>query len=591
MTAAVRGLLSPLPGPAPLRVDMHRLRSIINRIHHNNYSLYRGLEGRFDFSDFSLRFDRIQSDPFAPPSQLTLTIPLSSTGFSSDCYTMSHRRTAFTDYISRILAGAIRRLTRGGGGSGNGGVWAINYGGQTILERNSVVIRQDRLEVRLMAGLPAQGRKIDGQLAAAMLLEELPRLAETGLYRKALPPGGLEDALQLAEEQASLRQQLREQDLLAFIPYGAILARRSGVEDGPLPGAVPYAGPPQRETVMKLPDGTALRGTGIPRGIVLITGGAYHGKTTLLQAIQSGVWDHIRGDGREHIVSCPDLVKVRAEDGRAVRRVDISPFVNRLPGGRDTRVFNTDLASGATSQAAGIIEALDMGSRCILMDEDSSATNLLIRDIRMRHLIPDLKEPVTPYLDLARSLYQKRGVSTILALGGNGDFLDVADTVLVMDEYRAMDGVSAAREVMACYPRVTPDRDWPQETGYVRNVVQLSTSRKKREVFFQRHETGFSLGRDRVDLRGYEHITDPTQYDTLAACIAYAWRSGRLQSGAPLYDILSGIVQEIEQQGWDMLWQGSYDQWQYYCAVRPLDIAAALNRLRQAEWDAGNVSR
>ncbi len=538
----------------------------------------------FLFENFDLHFDRIQADPFAPPSQLTIRIALKQTGFSPDFYLNQHRSTAFRDFLARTLARSIRKLTKGGGGSGNGGVWAINYGRQKILDRNSVAVEGEHLVVRLMAGLPGQGRKIDGRLAEEMLLRELPGLVQDALSWKSADQAGLQDVIHLADEQQFLRRQLREKDLLCFIADGSVLPRDSGVTDTPLPDAVPFVSPKELSCEMDLPDGKMIKGMGLPRGIVLITGGAYHGKSTLLRTIQDGIYDHIRGDGREYVVSSPDLVKVRAEDGRAVNNLDISPFIGELPGGKSTQAFNTENASGSTSQAAAIIEAMQMGCRCLLMDEDSSATNLLIRDRKMRALIPEKLEPVTPYLDLAVSLRDKKKVSTIIALGGNGDFLDIADTVIIMEEYRAVFGNEAASRVVKQYPRMSPDLEWKESGGYNRQVEDFDPSRRKRAVSVERTETGFELGKDRAELRYYEHITDVTQYDTLSYCLVYARQQGYFSKFDGLQPVMEKVIADIRESGWQVLYQGIYPHWNYCCQVRPMDIAAALNRLRKVKW-------
>ena len=75
----------------------------------------------------------------------------------------------------------------------------------------------------------------------------------------------------------------------------------------------------------------------------------------------------------------------------------------------------------------------------LLLDEDTCATNLMVRDERMRAMVPGEREPITPFVDRVGALYAERGVSSILVTGGSGAFLDVADLVMAMDAYRAVD--------------------------------------------------------------------------------------------------------------------------------------------------------
>ena len=190
-----------------------------------------------------------------------------------------------------------------------------------------------------------------------------------------------------------------------------------------------------------------IKGMGLPKGVSLIVGGGYHGKSTLLKAIEKGVYNHIRGDGREWVISSNNTVKIRAEDGRRIEKVDIKYFIDNLPGGEDTRQFSSVNASGSTSQAANIMEAIEIGSDLLLMDEDTSATNFMIRDAKMQALVAKEKEPITPFIDRIRSLYEKHEISTILVIGGAGDYLDVADQVVMLDAYQVYDVSARAKEV------------------------------------------------------------------------------------------------------------------------------------------------
>lgn len=138
------------------------------------------------------------------------------------------------------------------------------------------------------------------------------------------------------------------------------------------------------EISIDLPFGNSIRGMGIPEGVTLIIGGGYHGKSTLLQALEQGVYNHVKGDGREYVITRADALKLRAEDGRAVSHLDLSLFIHDLPNGKDTHCFSTEDASGSTSQAAGVLEGMEAETSCFLIDEDTSATNFLVRDAFMQ---------------------------------------------------------------------------------------------------------------------------------------------------------------------------------------------------------------
>ena len=252
------------------------------------------------------------------------------------------------------------------------------------------------------------------------------------IYRK-LDQKKVQQAVWLAEDQAMLRQILKKEKLVAFVANGSVLPRKSGVSDLPMKDSVPFESPASMERTFVLPHRGEIRGMAVPEGITLIVGGGYHGKSTLLDALQMGVYDHIAGDGREFVLTENTAVKLRAEDGRSVKNVDISLFINNLPNGKDTHQFSTPDASGSTSQAAAVMEGLEAGTRLFLIDEDTSATNFMVRDDLMQHVIHTDQEPITPFLERARDLYEQSGVSTILVAGSSGAFFYIADYVIQMD--------------------------------------------------------------------------------------------------------------------------------------------------------------
>jgi len=380
----------------------------------------------------------VQGDPFASPSLLRVRVPQELAGFPPPLYSSPIRRVALEDYITRQFALAIRRFVKGNRGTGKSGMVAVDVGGQEILERTACVVDDLFVEVRFSAGLPAAGRTVLANEAYAIFYQEIPKLVQSALYYTALDEDAVRRHVEVAEDAQALRDQLEVRSLVAFVADGSVLPRESGISPRPMPSgqAVPFDSPPELRVELQAPNRGKMVGMGIPTGVTLIVGGGYHGKSTLLSALEMGVYNHIPGDGREYVVSRAEAVKIRAEDGRRVEGVDISPFISNLPFQKDTTAFSTDNASGSTSQAANIVEALEVGSRLLMMDEDSCATNFMIRDERMQKLVPKEKEPITPFIDQVQNLHQEHDVSTILVIGGSGDYFDVADTVLFMENYR-----------------------------------------------------------------------------------------------------------------------------------------------------------
>jgi len=440
------------------------------------------------------------------------------------------------------------------------------------------LIRDGFLEMRLLAGLPAYGRKIAGDQAVEMLTDELPLLIEETLNWDRLDSRYFESFVGLYDKQEWLREQVQQIGAVAFIANGSKLARASGVKPTVLENCIPFQSPSSLEHTFVFPDGKKMSGMLIEGGVTLITGGGFHGKSTLLSALQDGVYNHIPGDGREFVVSDRNTVKVRAEEGRAVTGVDLSTFIKDLPGYLDTTSFSTANASGSTSQAAGILEALETGAKVLLIDEDTSATNFLIRDRRMQELVE--KEPITPYIDAVRFLYEKKGVSTVMVSGGSGDYLDVADRVILMDEYIPRDKTAKAAELCKTFP-VSHHRDFTQDIRLSKRVVDpqsLSASKGKKTKSLSAKDKQLFFGREIIDLTLCEQIRDPIQVSTIGEILLALKQKHILDGRRTLFWILEEYRKRMEIEGLEWIEEGEH--WHYLCEVRAFELAAALNRFR-----------
>lgn len=557
---------------------MENLRALLSRIDGKGYKAYKTLQGTYRFPDYELHIDHVQGDPYAAPSRISVRIPMSVAAIPAGLRSDDTRRLAVADYLARALRKAIDRFVRGGRGTGRSGEVAIAAGGQEILIRNAVLVTDDAVEVRLTIGLPAAGRRVRADDARAMLFDELPEVITAGTRYRALPQHEVQSHIETLEDQRSLRRQLRGQGLVAFVTDGATLPRRSGIDERPLEaGVVPMHAPESLAVWLELPHAGTVRGLGIPEGVTLIVGGGYHGKSTLLHALERGVYDHIPGDGREHVAADASAVKIRAEDGRAVTSVDLRPFIANLPLDKDTADFSTGNASGSTSQAANIIEALECGTRLLLIDEDTSATNFMIRDARMQALVAPDKEPITPFLHRARELYETHGVSTILVIGGSGDYFDVADTVIMMDNYRPVDVTGRARELAgevaahrAAAAGFTPHCD--RRVG----GAGLDASRGPRPVRIDaRGRDHLVYGTYEIDLSAVEQCVHVDQARTIGLLIHYMSRHY-----ADARDIITGlqaVFADVERLGPDIL-----SPWKVGNLALPRlhETAAAINRMR-----------
>ena len=410
---------------------MKALYQKIRALNGKNYGLYKSLaEKSWDFGDFVLEFLHVQGDPFAPASRVLLKTSLQKLGYAPVWGSSFERRLALSDFLLRRLSAVVQEHFP----EKNAPV-AIENPGPEMLVRNSLWVDNGDLRVCLQVRLPGEGRKIESEAAAEILTMVLPDLVSASLYNDSSRAAQLEAHYGVLADRVEILAELDKRGLCAFVPDGAVLPRASGLSEAPLKDAVPFVAPPEMAVTLEI-CGREIRGMGIPRGVTVITGGAFHGKSTLLQALTRSVFPHVPGDGREGVVVDETALRVGVEDGRSVRATDLSIFVRDLPGGVSTKDFTALSASGSTSEAANLLEAIEAGSRTFLIDEDSSAVNFLIRDIRVRKLLGDDREPLIPLTDRIRAIAQA-GYSFILVAGACGDYLDLADNIVVMANYKA----------------------------------------------------------------------------------------------------------------------------------------------------------
>ncbi|MGX8704608.1 MAG: ABC-ATPase domain-containing protein, partial [bacterium] len=508
-----------------------QLRDMLQDIDHRPYPQYKSLKGEYRFPGYLLSIDHVQGDPFAAPSHLSIRMEHGICRFPKEYYEKEPARTALADYLLRQFHEKIRQFSFRAQGSGKSGLISVSACGQEILKRSALEITDREIIVRFHVGFPANGRTINARELDKILFTYLPQAAPGALLYKNQDAKKLERQIFLMEDQAFLREYLAQNGLAAFVADGSILPRESGISDRPMKGAIPFQAPDSLRICLNLPHRGEISGMGIKAGITLIVGGGYHGKSTLLEALQMGVYPHIVGDGREYVVTDPTAMKLRAEDGRFVKDVDVSLFIGSLPNGKDTKNFTTEDASGSTSQAAGLIEAIEAGSHLFLIDEDTSATNFMVRDALMQKVVAREKEPITPFLERAVDLYTNAGISTILVAGSSGAFFHIADTIIQMDNYRPVDITSKAKELARDFPLsgtqpsafVLPkNRRVMTKDGAIhirRDYYGNSTGRPEPLKIRTNGTDGFSIGRQDVDLRYVEQITDKEQMETLAQCL------------------------------------------------------------------------
>lgn len=591
------------------------LRRLLESIDHKGYPAYKDTRGAYDFSDYVLSIDHVQGDPFASPSKVSVFIPHQRAAYPSDYYGTPYKKTALEDYLVRQFCQEIAKYNFKAKGSGKSGLIATSQPGPEIISRTACECGPKGITARFEAGFPANGRTINSKELIKILFDFLPRCVRTVFYYKNRQPGEVTSVIDLAEDQYFIRQELERLDLVSFVADGAVLPRESGISSRPMKGSVPFSSPESMRITLDLPHHGSISGMGIRRGITLIVGGGYHGKSTLLKALESGVYDHIAGDGREYVITDATAMKLRAEDGRSVQNVDISLFINDLPNKKDTRCFSTEDASGSTSQAAAVIEGIEAGSQVFLIDEDTSATNFMVRDDLMQKIISRSEEPITPFIERARDLYDKAGVSTVMVAGSSGAYFYIADTILQMDCYEPYDITLKTKSFCSTYGAEpitsapgfilpsegrrlmtrsssqagarTSDRGRggyrgrgasEEDRGGYRGRGASEGGRDERIKVKVYGKDSIQIGRSPVDLRFVEQLIDAEQTNTLAQMLRYCVEHQLLER-CSVKDVVAQLLKEIQKGGLSAVGDSSYAA----CGLsmpRTQEIYACINRYR-----------
>ena len=526
------------------------LKTLLERIDRRGYPAYKDTKGAYRFPDYVLSIDHVQGDPFAAPSRLSIHVDGKTAAFPPELYGTPCQRVALQDALTRRFGRQAEKASYQAKGSGHSGLIAVSRCGQEVLERTACQLdpRSGGIVLRLEVGFPANGRTINARELAKILFELLPGCVGSSLLYQNLDAGQLRAVADLAEDQQYIRRMLQELGLCAFVADGSILPRASGVSDRPMEGAVPFRTPGELAVTLQLPHHGPLTGMGLKRGITLIVGGGYHGKSTLLKALERGVYNHIAGDGREYVITDDTAVKIRAEDGRSIRRTDISLFIHDLPNGKDTTAFVTEDASGSTSQAANVVESMEAGATLLLMDEDTSATNFMIRDQLMQRVIRRDMEPITPFLDRVRELSDCHGISTILVAGSSGAYFHVADTIVQMDRYVPRDITALAKQEARAFPfdgTALPPAPLPAFDRRPKPSPELLGDRVKLKTLGR---DGVSIQHETIDLRYVEQLCDSEQTAALGYCLLYAQRH-LLDGRRTLRQVVDALEALLERQG------------------------------------------
>lgn len=561
------------------------LRNLLETIDHRGYPAYKETAGVWRFENYILGIDHVQGDPFAAPSRLHVEVAASVTGIPAALYDTREKKTALEDHLLRRFYARAGKFSFQAKGSGKSGVISVMRPGQEVLSRSALELGSDgTLTARFEVGFPANGRTINARELIKILYQYLPQCVEQSFLYRNIDAGEAQAAVSLAADQAFLRRQMKEQRLVAFVADGAVLPRASGISDKPMKQAVAFCSPDSLRVTLKLNGGRTISGMGIREGITLLVGGGYHGKSTLLKALERGVYSHIEGDGREYVLTDADAVKIRAEDGRSIWHTDISMFIGDLPNKKSTVCFDSEDASGSTSQAANVVEALEAGATALLIDEDTSATNFMIRDELMQRVIAHDKEPITPYIERVQELKESYGISTILVAGSCGAYIDVADTIIQMDSYLPQDITAYAKKLAADYPSVAQAPRRNERPCFDRRPEKHPDVYYKGRIKCKiQGRESVSIGQETIDLRYVEQLVDNGQLQTLGLVMKYMEERG-FDGKHTLQELVKQLYARLEEDGFAALLEKrgqSTDLPGNLAMPRREELFACLNRYRR----------
>lgn len=557
------------------------LRALLDKIDRKGYPAYKDTRGAYQFPGYVLSIDHVQGDPFASPSKLSVHVGAKAAAFPVSLYEKKHRRTALEDTLIRRFGSLARQFSFQAKGTGQSGLLAVSRCGQEVLERTACVINEKSGDIilRFEVGFPANGRTINARELQKILFDFLPKCVKSSLFYQNLDGRQLQEIADLADNQQYIREMLPKLGLCAFVADGSILPRESGVSSRPMKNGIKFKSPASLAVSIDLPHGGKITGMGIKQGITLIVGGGYHGKSTLLKALEMGVYNHIAGDGREYVITDDTAVKIRAEDGRSIKKTDISMFINDLPNGKDTVAFVTEDASGSTSQAANVMEAIEAGTSLLLIDEDTSATNFMIRDELMQKVIHRDMEPITPFIERIEELYHSYGISTILVVGSSGAYFQIADTVLQMERYVPKEITAYAKEAARDFPRIAPSDALLEKPKFDRRPLPSQEFKSNDRIKIKTQGLdGVVLNKETIDLRYLEQLADSEQVTALGYCLKYAQKN-ILDGRKNLCQVVDALEAVLDKNTLAAICESSSS---IACMARPRrqEIFACFNRYR-----------
>ena len=536
------------------------------------------LLGDYDFSRYVLKILRIEEPVETQLSMLIVRVPQLIAGFPQDLIQTPVGRTALEDLIARKVADEIEKTASYDTAGISRRRLYFTRPGQKILPRSSLVVTEEYVEARIYFRPPMQDDKIMGSDLKELFFGMLPRIANSALIYCNLHEGEAERCVNSMSDADHIRRLLPTRGWVSFVAEQSHLCRVNHGDTPDMHRTQTLRVDDALAKSLDLPKAGAVRGFGVPSGLTVILGDAYSGRVELMRAMSAGIYNHVRGDGREQVITVPDAVYLKAEAGRSVRRVDLSAFL-RDAGDENSPVFSSPNADVFASEAAATVEALEAGARALLFDESDSSPEFLARDPRLAGLTPPAEQRITPLSAIARRMVDQLGVSVVVAGTVTvTDFIPVADTVLRIANFKVYDVTKEAKKLVTAVPAPSAPINVASMVERSRSIVPSSIDPSAgRSDFLIEADDIHSLrfGREKIDLSSVEQLADVDQTRTIGRILYYA-KTRYMEEVRPIREILDAIDHDLSSEGLETLTRTLQGD---LARPRRYEIAAALNRL------------
>ena len=449
----------------------------------------------------------------------------------------------------------------------SGMIYSYHPGNEVLMRNAAYITEMDQvyfLNILVLIQLPLHNHK----KGMNIMCKVLPGIVKNFINQFNL--GDLHESMDLFLLQQKIRNWLETSPYSGFIANNSILPRDVNGIASKI-DALFFESPKAYEIEI-----FGHKGMGIPKGIVVITGGGYSGKSTLLDAIAAGIYNHVAGDGRELCITNTQSIKITAEDGRCINNVDISPFIKWIPN-KNPEDFSTTHASGSISQAANIMEAINMGVSLFLIDEDKTAANFMFKDPYMKEILAN--DPIVPFFDRIRQLYRDMNISCILVIGSNSEYLYKADHVLLMDEYTIYDiNDKIKKSFNENHDLLIPEIKWNKHKVLISN----SLTNYPKESICERmdiSEFGFVIfGEETVDIRVFDHLSE-AQIHAIVFIMREISKINH-ETDIDLHVCIDKLLDDINIKGIDNIFSTFFAIDRWLEIPRKIDVLSVIYRMK-----------